>query len=459
MHRFSNYIAIRREYFVTHLLFEDKTEETFEERIKQFAKLNRRFREALDLLTERERTLLLEYINNPHLDNPLFIALFPREKNQRYARVIVNRAAYIVEEYLKRFGFIVEIPRLSLTIFADDEEEIDCEEECEEQIIIEEDPLMPYRAKARNLNIPPELLYHYDNLTEQTPAASRLSEKELYKRVKKLCFKYDIPEELEFCLLTSVAEYLREGTVKPILLVGKPGIGKTYFGKVFAEIIGLYYYKISAPGSSGGRGLTGDSPTFKAARFGEIVNAQLEANATNPVILVDEVDKCMMAASHHTLNDELLSCLDRTRVIHDHFLELDVSTSQIPFILTANEIRRVPAWLKDRCITVEFPDPSEARITSIVMKEFNILKKNALYCNRISMDKDAFMNAVTKMRGRDIVSLRQYENVMDNAAKVAYIEMLEKNRKTMTISDRHFTKVMQLLGTHTTEHRIGFRTE
>ena len=72
-----------------------------------------------------------------------------------------------------------------------------------------------------------------------------------YKRVKKLCFKYDIPEELEFCLLTSVAEYLREGTVKPILLVGKPGIGKTYFGKVFAEIIGLYYYKISAPGSSG----------------------------------------------------------------------------------------------------------------------------------------------------------------------------------------------------------------
>ena len=458
MHRFNKYIALRRDYFFTYILFQDKSEKSFQQRIRMFYLLNKRFGEALDLLPERERGLLLQHINNPNIESPFYLPLFRDEKNQNYARLLVNRSITTVEDYLRRFDFYVPIPRIPLKDICTEatEEEDGC---IITEDICHEDPLLAYQGKAKILGVSPQLLYDVDHLTKHEPEAKSLSEKELYLRVKQKCAENDLPDELSFYLLTTVAEYLREGTSTPILLVGKPGIGKTYFGKVFAEIIGLHYYKISAPGASAGRGLTGDSPTYKAARFGEIISAQLEAKATNPVILIDEIDKCPANASHHSLSDELLSCLDGTRTIKDHFFETEISTSAIPFILTANVLRNVPAWLRDRCLTIEFPDPSAERIASITQKKFDSLKKNALYHDRIKMDHEAFLRTVLAMRGRDIVSLRQYSSIIENAAKAAYLEMLENNKKSMTITDRHFNQVMKLLGSPATDRRIGFRTE
>ena len=458
MHQFDKYISLRREYFLNHLLFQDKNDKSFQHRIRMFALLNRRFREALDLLPERERRLFLQHINDPTLDSPFYFPLFKDEKNQNYARLLVNRSCTTVEDYLRRFGFVVPIRRILLNVTRTEaaEEEEGC---IFPEDICTEDPLLAYQVKAKTLGVSPQILYDVDHLTKHEPEASSLSEKELYLRVKQKCAENDLPEELSFYLLTTVAEYLREGTSTPILLVGKPGIGKTYFGMVFAEIIGLHYYKISAPGASAGRGLTGDSPTYKAARFGEIISAQLEAKATNPVILIDEIDKCPSNTSHHSLSDELLSCLDGTRTVKDHFFETEISTSAIPFILTANVLRNVPAWLRDRCLTIEFPDPSAERIASITQKKFDTLKKNALYHDRLKMDHDAFLHTILAMRNKDIVSLRQYSAIIENAAKAAYLEMLENNKKSMTITDRHFSQVMKLLGSPVAERRIGFRTE
>ena len=458
MHRFTNYISIRRNYFINYLLFQDKDEKSFDQRIRMFALLNKRFREALNILPERERAVLLQYINNPNFDSPFFSPVFTGEKNQNYAKLLVNRAIAEVEDYLKRFDFDISIPKISIkpTLILSEEEDEEC---VIGEDIFTEDPLLSYKEKARVLNISPQVLYDIDHLTRKEPEASGLNEKELYQRIKKKCEENDLPEALVFYLLTTAAEYLKTGTSSPILLVGRPGIGKTHFGRVFAEILGLNYYKISAPGASAGRGLTGDSPTYRAARFGEIVNAQLETKSTNPIILIDEIDKCMAGSSHHPLNDELLSCLDGTRTIKDHFLEMEISTVQIPFILTANVAKNIPAWLKDRCLVIEFPDPSPERIASIVTKQFDSLRKNALYDGRIKMDRDALMQTIGAMRARKIVSLRQYSSVIEGAAKAAYLEMLEKNRNTMTISARHFEQVMKLLGNPTTERHIGFRTE
>jgi len=458
MHRFNKFISLRREYFFTYILFQDKNEKSFQQRIRMFSLLNRRFQEALDLLPERERVLFLQHINNPNLESPFYFPSFNSEKNQNYARLLVNRSITTVEDYLRRFDFYVPIPRIPLKDI--------CTEAAEEEdgcIITEdlchEDPLLAYQGKAKILGVSPQLLYDVDHLTKHEPEAKSLSEKELYLRVKQKCAENDLPDELSFYLLTAIAEYLRADTSMPILLIGKPGIGKTYFGKVFAEIIGLHYYKISAPGASAGRGLTGDSPTFKAARFGEIISAQLEAKATNPVILIDEIDKCPTCSAHHSLCDELLSCLDGSRTVKDHFFEAEISTKDIPFILTANVLRNVPAWLKDRCITIEFPDPSAERIASITQKHFDALKKNALYNDRLKMDREAFVHTILSMRNKDIVSLRQYNSILENAAKAAYLEMLENNKKSMTITDRHFNQVMKLIGNPVNERRIGFRTE
>ena len=455
MHRFDNYMSIRSNYFFGNL-FEDKDEVSFEKWTRNFHLLELRFKEAVELLPEREKALFLQYANSPHAINLNVTPFFGSEPNQNYAILLVNRSICIVTDYLKRFGFTVRIPKLAFVAQCEEEEP---EAEPEDIIIVPEDPLLPYREKAKRININPQILYDLDHLKPRVPDAASLSEKELYLRVKKLCEENDLPEQLEFYLLSSVAEYLRVGTCQPVLLVGKPGIGKTYFGKVYAEILGLHYYKISAPGASCGRGLTGDSPTFKAARYGEIINAQLQAKATNPVILVDEVDKCTVMGAHHQLNDELLSCLDGTRTIRDHFFETDVNTSAIPFILTANEMRYVPAWLKDRCAIVDFPDPSVKRIASITSKQFEKIKGNALYLNRISVDRQAFDDIITSLRNRGVVSLRQYDSIIKNAAKAAYIEMLETNAKSAIITSRHFAKVMSLTSRSEGKRRIGFGVE
>ena len=454
MHRFDNYMSIRSNYFFGNL-FEDKDEVSFEKWTRNFHLLELRFKEAVELLPEREKALFLQYANSPHAINLNVTPFFGSEPNQNYAILLVNRSICIVTDYLKRFGFTVRIPKLSFVAHCEEEEP---DPEPEDLIIVPEDPLLPYREKAKRILINPQILYDLDHLKSTVPEAASLSEKELYKRVKKLCAENDLPEQLEFYLLTSVVEYLKQGSVAPILLVGKPGIGKTFFGKVFAEIIGLHYYKISAPGASCGRGLTGDSPTFKAARYGEIVNAQLQAKATNPVILVDEVDKCTTFSSHHQLNDELLSCLDGTRTIRDHFLEMEINTAPIPFILTANELRAVPAWLRDRCNVVEFPDPDIDRISSITFKEFEKLKSNALYNNRIGVDRQALTDTITAYRNKGVVSLRQYDSIIKNAAKAAYLEMLETGNNTITITSRHFAKVMSLTKRVEGKRRIGFES-
>lgn len=462
MHRFDNYMSIRSNYFFGNL-FEDKDEVSFEKWTRNFHLLELRFREAVELLPEREKVLFLQYANSPHAINLNVTPFFGSEHNQNYAILLVNRSICIVTDYLKRFGFDLKIPRLQFLaqseVVEDEPEEGIPAEEIENLIIVKEDPLLPYREKAKRINVSPQILYDLDHLKCQIPEAAALPEKELYLRVKKLCEENDLPEELEFYLLSSIAEYLRVGTSQPVLLVGKPGIGKTYFGKVYAEILGLHYYKISAPGASGGRGLTGDSPTFKAARYGEIINAQLEAKAANPVIIIDEIDKCTMMGAHHQLNDELLSCLDGTRTIRDHFFEMEVNTSAIPFILTANELRFVPAWLKDRCAVVEFPDPSAKRIASITSKQFEKIRSNALYLNRISIDHQAFTDTITTLRNRGVVSLRQYDSIIMNAAKAAYLEMLETGNNTMTITFRHFAKVMSLSNRNEGKRRIGFGVE
>lgn len=457
MYKFEDFIYIRRNYFLTNLLLKNKDEESFEERLGKCYQLQKVFRRGLELLPERDRKLFLEYINHPNVGSPFFIPMFEGEKCQNHARMIVNRAIYIMDDFLNKNGFEIHIPWIHLThvvhgVPTDEDEE---DSNIADDVIILDSPEESQKVKTASTGSSTTKARDINKLKMTKPLVSELSEKELCQRVRQLCAENDLPRELEFYILSAVVEYINEGTIMPILLEGDPGIGKTFFGKVFADILGLEYYKISAPGAATGRGLIGDSPSYKESRYGEIVNAMLTANATNPVILIDEIDKCV-PGSNHSISDELLSCLDRTRVIRDQNLEIEISTANIPFILTANELKNVPLWLKDRCVIVEFPKPDVDRITSIVTKQFVILKDNDLYRGRININEDDLNKIISSMRSKGIVSLRQYVSLIENAAKAAYFEMLEKDSAKAVIDERILNQALARSGGPAKERKIGF---
>ena len=395
----------------------------------------RRFREALEMLEDRDRDLFLKYYGGDGIDD-----------DSKYNYVLINRARSVITEYLARFGIALDIPKAA----ADTDGP---EEDCTEEPDMDPGCFPPwahgceydeYEEKAATCHVDPDDLRALDNPVKRIPRSAGLSDKELYRRIKEACIKRDIPLEMSSRIVMSVISYIRSGSCQPILLVGKAGTGKTYFAQVLADVMGLEFFKISGPGAASGRGLTGDSGAYKSPRFGEIANAMIKTGTANPVILIDEIDKSSQKDKFHCLGDELLSCLDGSRTIYDNFLERRLDTSSIPFVLTANVKELIPEWLIDRCMLIDFPDPDTDRISSILEKHIAVLRKEKLYEGRLVISRSALKSVVETMRGRGIVSLRQYTRMLDNACLEAFREMCEDtvDKKRIMVRYSHLNKAM-----------------
>ncbi len=296
--------------------------------------------------------------------------------------------------------------------------------------------------KSRDTGVPVATLHKLNNLQYRKPRYTRLSEKKLFLKVKEACQINNLPEVLEMQVFKCIIEYLKTGVSKPILLTGSAGIGKTYFATVLANIMGLGFYKVSAPGAATNYGLTGDCPNYKAGRYGEISAAQLSCGSTNPVILIDEIDKAQYSqTSGHNITDELLSCLDDTRTIKDNFLNRDVDTKGIVFILTANDDTKISPWLKDRCNVIHFPNPDFDRVLAISVQMVEKLNDSPLYRRRIDIDYDDMIDALKTIYNSDhIVSLRKYNTIISEAVTVAFTEYLNEETDSIQLNFRHFDK-------------------
>ena len=426
------------------------------ETIRSWILAYRRFNEAVSMLGETEKTYFLEYLRNKSVPDERF------GFRLKYQILLINRAIYIVTTYMASFGFdpaiepIRNTPDEANTSVDIEDYPIENPDICEEDDI--SDLYKPYNSKARMCSVSPEVLYEIEHPQMKCTSSEEVSDNKLYALVKQACIKQDVPEELTPWISMSAISYIRTGTCQPMLLIGNAGTGKTYFAKVLAEVLGLGFYKISGPGASAGRGLTGDAASFRSPRFGEIANAIAKTHSSNPVILIDEIDKCNNANKYHCLSDELLSCLDSSRTIHDNFLESNIDTSHIAFVLTANCEDLIPEWLIDRCPLIRFPDPDKNRICSILEKHINSLRTESMYKNKLAIDRTALTSCVIKIRNTGVVSLRQYIRVLDNACLEAFREMFEKKepKKRVIVTNRHFEKAMSDIISSNSKKSVGY---
>ena len=236
-------------------------------------------------------------------------------------------------------------------------------------------------------------------------------------------------------ILEFLAVQNRVGKIKGsiLCLVGPPGVGKTSLAKSIAEATGRNYIRVSLGGVRDESEIRGHRRTYIGSMPGKIISGMKKAKSSNPLFLLDEIDK-LGADWKGDPSSALLEVLDPEQnfCFNDHYLEVDYDLSDVMFIATANTYN-MPGPLLDRMEIIKLSSYTELEKLEIAKRYLvpKQKKENGLREDEFSVDDEVLMSLIRDYTRE--AGVRSLEREIANICRKVVKELTEQKNKIKTV--------------------------
>lgn len=281
--------------------------------------------------------------------------------------------------------------------------------------------------------------------------------KRLARRLEDFCLDNDLPEEMAVQLLPCLIEFILTGRMRPCIVIGSKGSGKTTALRILLEnALEIPVEILRIPDMCVGFGLTGTAGHYQSANMGALAMSQYRHGQRVVGLLIDEIDKVALTYGEEDVSNVLLSVTDGSvDTIEDKYLEFPLQLSHMPIFFSANDQSMINPTLMDRCTVILWPDPTQARLSAILKKYAEKQLSSAMY-SMIDFDYELLNKSIASLISKGVVSIRKHEQLVEQVLRQAFEDAMHGSADRVPVTGDMFLRAEKQICEVDCRRKAGF---